>query len=547
MMKTFESTSTLKDDVRELIPEFYILPELFFNRNNLNLAQNSKDDQNNLIIINDVKLPLWCDNNPISFVVKLRRYLETNYVASNLNKWIDLIFGINQKGEKAEENHNIFQAHTYEKNVKIDSVKDSDSRNALMRQYEMGVTPIQIFDTESKNKMNQNSTIDESKNIIVKAINSKLFDYLKNKHFEKSKNNNDNRKNSSFLKILKIAFIENEKLKIFTNKNQWYIIKIEEGEINNNAKLLKIEETKGGKYKNNSIKYACSYMISNIETPIIIYNDYQNILKGGFWDGRLELNIINGDNKEEQAYQNQTIYNPDYSPITIMKISRNEKFLLCGTKDGILISYKLNEKNIEHKKSLYLFDDEVTSIAISENLNMFAASSKDGFINLHILPTYKLVRTICLNTNKSENESNEIIYADNIFLSGSPLPCLVLYISSKKLFKSFTINGEFICEINETDDSSTIKSPIIYTNSNFQDILLYGTNYGLIKIRKFPEMTLINSIAVFPEKEINTISLSPDKKICCVWSSDNTIALLKEESDIDNNNNNNYKQEVDYI
>ena len=549
MMKTFESTSTLKDDVRELIPEFYILPELFLNRNNLNLAQNSKDDQNNLIIINDVKLPLWCDNNPINFVVKLRRYLETNYIASNLNKWIDLIFGINQKGEKAEENHNIFQAHTYEKNVKIDSIKDIDSRNALMRQYEMGVTPFQIFETESKNKNNQNNTIDESKNIIIKTMNSKLFDYLKNKHLEKSKNNNDNinRKNSSFLKIVKIAFIENDKLKIFTNRNQWYTIKIEEGEINNNAKSLKIEETKGGKYKNYSIKYACSYMISNIETPIIVYNDYQNILKGGFWDGRLELNITNIENKEEQAYQIQTIFNPDYSPITIMKLSKNEKFLLCGTKDGIIISYKLNEKNIEHKKSLYLFDDEITSISISENLNMFAVSSRDGFINLHILPTYKLVRTISLNKNKFEKKNNEIIYADNIFLSGSPLPCLVLYISSKKLFKSYTINGELICEINETDDSSTIKSPIIYTNSNFQDILLYGTNYGLIKIRKFPEMTLINSIAVFPEKEINTISLSPDKKICCVWSSDNTIALLKEESDNDNNNINNNKQDVEFI
>ena len=551
MMKTFESTSSLKDDVRELIPEFYILPELFFNRNNLNLAQNYKDDQNNLIIINDVKLPLWCDNNPINFVIKLRRYLETNYIASNLNKWIDLIFGVNQRGEKAEENHNIFQAHTYEKNVKIDSIKDSDSRNALMRQYEMGVTPFQIFETESKNKINQNNTIDESKNIIIKTMNSKLFDYLKNKHFEKekSKNNNENlnKKNVSLLKIVKIAIIENEKLRIFTNRNQWYTIKIEEGEIKNNSKSLKIEETKGGKYKNNSIKYACSYMISDIETPIVIYNDYQNILKGGFWDGRLELNIINTENKEEQSYQNQTIYNPDYSPITIMKISRNEKYLLCGTKDGIVISYILNEKKIEPKKSLYLFDDEVTSIAINENLNMFAASSRDGFINLHIFPSHKLVRTICLNNNKSENEKNEIIYAENIFLSSSPLPCLVIYISSKKLFKSFTINGEFICEINETDDSSTIKSPIVYTNSNFQDILLYGTNYGLIKIRKFPEMTLINSIAVFPEKEINTISLSPDKKICYVWSSDNTIALLKDEFDNDNNNINNNCEEVDFI
>ena len=43
MLKTFISTSSLKDDVRELIPEFYVLPDLFLNKNNLNLDQNMKD------------------------------------------------------------------------------------------------------------------------------------------------------------------------------------------------------------------------------------------------------------------------------------------------------------------------------------------------------------------------------------------------------------------------------------------------------------------------------------------------------------------------
>ena len=119
------------------------------------------------------------------------------------------------------------------------------------------------------------------------------------------------------------------------------------------------------------------------------------------------------------------------------------------------------------------------------------------------------------------------LYANNIFLSSSPLPCITLYIKSKKLFKSFTINGEFICEINETDNSYKIKNPIIYTNNSFQDILLYGTNDGFIKFRKFPEMTLINSIKIFPGEEINTICLTPNKKYLYVWSSENVIAIVK--------------------
>ena len=544
MLKTFESVTTLKDDLRELIPEFYMLPELFLNNNNLNLAQNKLNSENNLIVINDVKLPLWCNNNAITFVVELRRYLEsTNF---NLNKWIDLIFGVTQRGEKAEENHNIFQAHTYENNVKISSIEDIDSRNALMRQSEMGVVPFQIFDAESKNKIknisNNNMTLDESKNLVIKKIKSSRFTALESKKYQNDKLSNDpmyKEENvySSHLKIIKITCLDGERIKIFTNKNHWYVIKIEEEEfINNNNNFLKIEESNYYKFQNNSNKYACSYMISDIETPVIVFNNSQCLLKGGFWDGRLELNNLNLDTKEDPISLAQTIFNPDYSPIVVMEKAKSEKFLFCGTMNGNLISYKINQKMIEFKRSLCLFDSEITSISINEKLNMFAVSSKDGFINLHILPTYNLVRTICLNYNKkndinkvkNENENNNnLLYANNIFLSSSPLGCIAVYINSRRLFKSFTLNGEFICECKECDESSKIKSPIIYTNNSFQDILVYGTNDGSIKFRKFPEMSLINSIEVFPGEEINTICINPDNKLCYVWSSENIISVIK--------------------
>ena len=530
MRKTFDSTSSLSDDVRELIPEFYMMSDFFLNRNNINFAQDRLDDQNKLVIINDVKLPMWSNNNSINFVVTLRRYLESNYINNNINKWIDLIFGVAQRGEKAEENHNIYQAHTYEKNVKIDSIKDDIKRSCLLRLYEMGVTPSQIFESESKNKNNQNITLDECQNILCKIIKSTLFNNLKSKNNSNHKNNEEEILEEE--KIVKISFIEKEKLKIFTNKNQCYIIKLEESQINNNnTNIYKVEESNITIFDNNSSQYACSYLISNIETPIIVFNDNQKVIKYGFWDGRLEFNYLNLDNKENNSYQMQTVFNPDYSPIITMEITKDEKHILCGTKNGNLISYKLNEERMEYKKSLYLFDDEITSISINETLNMFAVSSKDGFINLHILPSMKLVRTIYLNKNINEKKNN-ILYADNIFLSSSPLACIVLYIKSKRLFKSFTINGVLISEVIETDDSSQIKSSVIYKNNNFQDILIYGTNNGFIKLRKLPEMTLIKSIEVFPKKEVNTICLSNDKKICYACSSDNIIAIIKENSSI---------------
>jgi hypothetical protein len=533
MQKTFESATTFKDDVRELIPEFYILPEMFLNKNNLNLDQNMPDSYNNYNIINDVKLPLWCNNNPIYFVIQLRRYLENTNIINNLNKWIDLIFGVTQRGEKAEENHNIFQAHTYEKNVKISSIKDVDSRNALMRLYEMGFTPIQIFEAESKNKNKNNihSTLDKSKNLITKKIISKHFNNLKNKEYENNKYNNTMYKEEnnllSSLKIIKIVYIDDERIKIFTNKNHWYIIKIEEDIIKsshtNNA--IKIEESNVNKYFSNSTKYACSYLISSIETPIIVFNDNKCIMKGGFWDGRLEFNKLSLENSNEPE-QSQMIFNPVQSPIVTMALTKDEKLLFCGTKNGILIVYKIDEK-LENFKTYYLFNDEITSISMNNNLSMVAISSRDGFTNLYIMPFFRLVRTIYLNNNNN-SEKNDQIYANHIFLSSSPIASVTLYNDSKKLFRSFTINGEHICDINETDNSSKIKSPIIYKNNSFQDILLYGTDNGFIKMRKFPEMTLVNSLEVFPGEEINSICISPNKKTCYVCSSDGTIEVIKD-------------------
>ena len=58
---------------------------------------------------------------------------------------MNAIFGYLQRGEKAEENHNIFMAQSYENMVKIDKISDSNERNALMRLVEVGITPKQIL------------------------------------------------------------------------------------------------------------------------------------------------------------------------------------------------------------------------------------------------------------------------------------------------------------------------------------------------------------------------------------------------------------------
>ena len=152
-------------------------------------------------------------------------------------------------------------------------------------------------------------------------------------------------------------------------------------------------------------------------------------------------------------------------------------------------------------------------------------SSKDGYIMVYTLPSFDLIRSIYIPS--LFKDESEFLYADNVFLSNSPLPSITVYISKKRLFKTFTINGHFIQDIKEEEGVNSIKSPIVFESFDYQDYLIYGTNNGLIKIRKFPEMELANSIKPFNnDKSIECICLSLDQKYCFAWSSSNEIAVI---------------------
>ena len=60
-------------------------------------------------------LPKWA-KTPEEFIFKHRMALESDYVSQNLHKWIDLIYGYQQKGEQAVNKMNVFYYLTYEVN-----------------------------------------------------------------------------------------------------------------------------------------------------------------------------------------------------------------------------------------------------------------------------------------------------------------------------------------------------------------------------------------------------------------------------------------------
>lgn len=138
-------TSASRDnmtDVRELIPEFFYLPELFVNQNgyDFGIRQGSGGT------IDTVELPPWAKDDPRIFIAKHREALESEYVSQHLHQWIDLVFGHKQRGDAALEATNVFHHLSYHGAKDLDTIEDPVERLATIGIiHNFGQTPHQVF------------------------------------------------------------------------------------------------------------------------------------------------------------------------------------------------------------------------------------------------------------------------------------------------------------------------------------------------------------------------------------------------------------------
>lgn len=138
---TFRNCLTNTSDVKELIPEFFYMPEFLMNSNSYHLGVRQDGEP-----LGDVCLPPWSKGSPEEFIRRNREALESEYVSSNLHHWIDLVFGYKQRGKPAVEAANIFYYLTYEGAVDLETTEDDMQRAAIEDQIaNFGQTPIQMF------------------------------------------------------------------------------------------------------------------------------------------------------------------------------------------------------------------------------------------------------------------------------------------------------------------------------------------------------------------------------------------------------------------
>lgn len=135
-LATEDSTNGFK----ELIPEFFYLPEFLMNSEQFNLGVRQNGER-----VNNVILPPWARNSARFFTLIHRQALESNYVTQHLNHWIDLTFGYQQSGKAAIEATNVFHPATHFSSD-LSKIEDEVKRHAIKTMIKtFGQMPNQLF------------------------------------------------------------------------------------------------------------------------------------------------------------------------------------------------------------------------------------------------------------------------------------------------------------------------------------------------------------------------------------------------------------------
>ena len=487
--KCFLSVSSEKCDLRELTPEFFSLPEIFENINKLNLGylENEEEEEENKLNkeklrIENVYLPKWAKNNKNFFIMKNREILENDKI--DINNWIDLIFGINQRGKGALKKGNIYYPYSYDgvMNQRIDFFKKENEIlevNCILNFFELGVHPIKVLKDEKKKSEKKKIKKYFNNNIIINcpSLNDgKNKQYTKNPIFISTFFDKTSYNGIESLFILLDNF-EKEKIGFIESKDKIYC------DTKHYSQIFGEENQKKHLYKNiliSSFKNNTSFIITGFLNGNIIYV-------------KLNDNKENEKNIVEIRTSNPIISKRDNSIITCLEIDNNEEFIYAGTEKGsIIINQILNDGKIRFFSMKNNHSEKINYINSNIRLNMFIDCSYDNYIHIYIMPKVQLIKSLYNNFSYG----SLINYS---FLSSSPLPSFTLY-TNQNYFISFSLNGDKLDIIQEQD---FMISPIIYYHYDFMDYLIYGTGNNYLIIRKFPFMEQIYYVKLQTEEIIN--------------------------------------------
>ena len=488
---SFYNSISQKSDVRELIPEFFYLPEMFLNINDVNLG---KKEDNSLVY--NVTTP--CKNNAYSFVEIMKKIFENNYISSYLNYWVDLIFGSKVRGKEAENAKNIYTENSYQENINLNNV---ENKYETLGFVEFGLIPNQILNKECPKRGKKGDIKKEKELTDYNVINNKLkVVQIKHDTSNDKKMKNAEGKNS---KLLKARMINNDRIIMLYDNNMILEDRIGSSseDINN---LYKIKPFENRIYDSYIQKY---------NNKIIKFLNFGKVLVlGGFYDGRIQ--IIYFDDKSEKNRKEIYPFSEE-EPILCVVVNDDETLIVLGNAIGNIALYKidLEKDKWDLYKKIFNQMGTISDLSVSNELNLLATSSIDGFVNIYTLPLCKLVRSIKAPIKK-DNDGK----CNYILLSESTLPSITVITEDEQNCEifSYSINGQFLISVKE---DKNLDCPLKLRDlSSFEYLVYYARNQ--LFIRNLPSLTL--QIVIPNLLNVKSLCINKDKTTVFTLSEDGT-------------------------
>ena len=493
---SFKSATTQKSDVRELIPEFFYLPEMYMNLNDLDMG--IKDDG---VKVNDVLTP--CQNNPFEFTLLLRNILENDTISYNINNWIDLIFGYKNSGKEAELANNVFTDNSYQEGVDLKKV---ENRDLFLRYAEFGLIPNQILSKECEKKLKREERLKgkEITNPKAKFNNNECKQPNAENPQYIIKNNSNVLLLQSFSEG-KISMLLNDFIYIEKKISMSMFGETCTEEIVNYIKLsdnVTIINNMSEFYSENACNNKC----------MKFFNNGKSLILGGFYDGKLIVYSIENKKNNTELYPFV-----EEKPILSVEIDKDENYLFLGNSIGNICIYQI-EQDVKKWKMIHFKSENISPIShinCSNELNIWSSATIDGYINIYTLPTCKLTRSIKVSTNKCT-------YA---LISSSPLPSIIIINDEENNSELlvYTINGNYMFKQQEY---THMTNPFIIKDIySFEYLAFVGSNS--IIIRKLPNLEIQVNIDCLPG--VHTFCITDDNKtVYTVEKNGKKVVVIKE-------------------
>ncbi|XP_078085109.1 neurobeachin-like protein 1 isoform X2 [Mustelus asterias] len=480
---TWQALMENPNDVKELIPEFFYFPEFLENKNQLDLGrlQISKER------VNDVILPRWA-TSPEDFIYKHRKALESDFVSAHLHEWIDLIFGYKQRGPDAAEALNVFYYCTYEGAVDLDAVTDEKERKALEGMISnFGQTPCQLLKEPHPPRLAAEEALKRQAKMDNCPLN--IFQHLtelKSFFVEGI---------SDTIPIVKAVVPKSQARSFMTQGSPDTLVTLSQNCLMGTHGWLPYD-----KNISNYFTFSRDPTVTNSKTQrcvngpftpglevntklFVVSHDGKLLFSAGHWDNSIRVTSIAKGKLTGQHIRHMDIVTclaTDYCGIHLISGSRDTTCMIWQIlqQGGIAVGLALKPIQI-----LYGHSEEITSVAISTELDMAVSGSKDGTVIIHTIRWGQYMRTL-----QPPCESSLPLLIPNLSVSWEGHIIVNTVIEGKSNFKDknalhlYSVNGKHLA-------SETIKEQVTDLCVSGEHIVL-GSMEGFLSIRDLYSLKL---------------------------------------------------------